>query len=529
MLFATNVTTFHYDYQSTGADLTETQLTPSNVNQASFGKLYSTGVDGQIYAQPLVLTNVTITGPNAGTYPSVAYVATENDSLYAINGATGAILWQRTFLDITNNNDFLTGASSVAAIPSGDTGSTDIQPTIGITGTPVIDPSTSTLYLDVNTKETVGSTAHYVQRLHAINIANGSDRVASFLIGNTTGDNTNTTPISVNGTGDGSVGGVVQFNALHEADRSALSLVNGIVYIEWASHGDVRPYHGWVAAWNISNLQPGGKMVLAGVLNTDPNGNGAGIWESGGGLTFEPDGSAFYFETGNGFGRSGNPTLDANGFPTDRDFYESLVKVVADPTTSASNQNPNGWGLKITDYFTPYNVAALDAADEDFGSGAPVVLPDSAGIANHPHLMVAAGKQGKIYLIDRDNMGKFNPNGDNVINAVPNGTGQTTPPVLINGALSTPAYFQGEIYLVSGYDNNAKAILIGANGTLQPTSQTTNGDFGHEPGSVVVSANGSNNGIVWIMDRNNNDLHACERAQPQHRTLEQQRQSGGPA
>ncbi len=501
MLFATNVTTYHYDYQSTGADLTETQLTPANVSQASFGQLFSTGVDGKIAAQPLVMTNVTITGPNAGSYPSVVFVATENDSLYAINGSNGAILWHRSFLDITNSNDFLPNASSVTTVTANDVVSNDITPTIGITGTPVIDPSTNILYLDVKTKETVGSVVHFVQRLHAISIANGADFANSFLIGDTTGDDTNNSPIFVNGSGDSSVNGVVQFNALKEANRAALSLVNGTVYVSWASHGDGRPYHGWIAAWNVANLQPNGNMVLSGVLNTSPNGAGAGIWQSGGGLTFEPDGSAFYVETGNGFGRAGNPTLDANGFPTDRDFYESLLKVVSDPTTTKTSQNANGWGLKITDYFTPYNVAALDDNDVDFGSGAPLVLPNSAGIPNFPHLLVAAGKEGKIYLINRDNLGKFNPNGDNVVNAVANGTGQTTPPVLLNGSSSTPAYFQGQLYWVSGYDNTAQTFVIGSDGTIQPTSETAQSDFGYEPGSVVVSANGNSNGIVWIMDR----------------------------
>ena len=152
----------------------------------------------------------------------------------------------------------------------------------------------------------------------------------------------------------------------------------------------------------------------------------------------------------------------------------------------------------------------IDNADEDFGSGAPLVLPNSAGIPNHPHLLVAAGKEGKIYLVDRDNMGKFNANGDNVVNAIPNGTGQNTPPVLINGLLSTPAYFQGELYAVSGYNNTVKAYLIGANGVLQATSQTANASFGFEPGSVVISANGNHDGVVWIIDRNHLDLHAYD-------------------
>ena len=530
-LLATNITQYHVDTQSTGANLTETQLTSSNVNAADFGQLYNTPVDGQVYAEPLVLTNVTIAaGPNTvgtpGTYNSVVFVATENDSLYAIDAANGAILWQRTFLDTTNPNDYLPGATSVSTVSSSDVSSDDIYPEIGITGTPVIDPSTNILYVSVATKELVGSTTHFVQRLHAINLGDGTDAAPSFLTGDTTNDNTNNTPIYVNGTGDGNVGGVVQFNALHEADRPALSLVNGIVYEEWASHGDVGPYHGWVVAWNVTNLSTNG-MVLAGVLCTDPNGGEGGIWGGGGGLTFDPDETfngepAFYFETGNGDPRGGPPPLNANGFPSDDDYYESLVKVEADPTTTATNQNSNGWGLKIVDYFTPYNVNALDDADEDFGSGSPLVLPDSAGIPGHPHLIVAAGKEGTIYLLDRDNLGKFNVNDDNVLNSVYNpSTGITTPPVLINGSLSTPAYYDGALYWVAGYDSNAWSYVVAPNpqpdpptvpvATIEPTSETANSDFGYLPGSVMISADGSDNpdgGIAWIMDTNNDELHA---------------------
>ena len=247
-------------------------MTPSNVNAADFGQLYNTPLDGQVYAEPLVLTNVTIAaGPNTvgtpGTYNSVVFVATEHDSLYAINAANGAILWQRTFLDTTNPNDYLPGATSVSTVSSSDVSSGDINPEIGITGTPVIDPSTNILYVSVATKELVGSTTHFVQRLHAINLGDGTDAAPSFLTGDTTNDNTNNTPIYVSGTGDGNVGGVVQFNALHEADRPALSLVNGIVYEEWASHGDVGPYHGWVVAWNVTNLSTQGDGSFRGPVH----------------------------------------------------------------------------------------------------------------------------------------------------------------------------------------------------------------------------------------------------------------------
>ncbi len=530
-LLATNITQYHVDSQLTGANLTETQLTPSNVNAADFGQLYNTPLDGQVYAEPLVLTNVTITaGPNTigtpGTYPSVVFVATQHDSLYAINAANGAILWQRTFLDTTNPNDYLPGATSVTTIPNGDTDSDDINPEVGITSTPVIDPSSNIIYVLPNTKEIVDGNAYYVQRLHAINISDGTDAAPAFVIGTTTNGNTNDTPIYVNGTGDGNVNGVVQFNALRENNRPALSLVNGEVYAEWASHGDNGPYHGWVVRWNVTNVRTQG-MVLSGVLCTDPNGGEGGIWEGGGGLTFDPDETfngqpAFYFETGNGDPRGGPPPLDANGFPADDDYFESLVKVENDPTTSVTNPNSNGWGMKIVDYFTPYNVNALDDADEDFGSGGALVLPDSAGIPGHPHLIVAAGKEGTIYLLDRDNLGKFNINDDNVLNSVYNpSTGITTPPVLINGSLSTPAYYHGTLYWVAGYDSNAWSFVVAPNpapnpptvpiAVLEPTSETANNNFGYEPGSVTISADGSEDpagGIVWIMDNNNGELHA---------------------
>lgn len=530
-LLATNITQYHVDSQSTGANLTETQLTPLNVNAADFGQLYNTPVDGQVYAEPLVLTDVAIAaGPNTvgtpGTYNSVVFVATQHDSLYAINAANGTTLWHRTFLDTTNSNDFLPGATSVTSVPSDDTNTGDISPEVGITGTPVIDPSTNIIYVLAKTKEIVDGNAFYVQRLHAIKVGDGTDAVSAFVIGTTTDGNTNNTPIYANGTGDGSVDGVVQFNALRENNRAALSLVNGNVYVAWASHGDNGPYHGWVVAWNVTNLATK-RMVLSGALCTDPNGAEGGIWGGGGGLTFDPSETfngqpAFYFETGNGAPRGGDPPVDANGFPSDASYYESLVKVEADPTTTATNQNSNGWGLKIVDYFTPYNVNALDDADEDFGSGSPLVLPDSAGIPGHPHLIVAAGKEGKIYLLDRDSLGKFSTNTDNVLNAVNNSQiGVTTPPVLINGSLSTPAYYHGTIYWVSGFGSNAWSYIVAPNpapsppsvpvATIEPTSETANGNFGYLPGSVMISANGSEDpagGIAWIMDRSNGEIHA---------------------
>jgi hypothetical protein len=516
-----NVLTYHNDIASTGANLGETALSPANVKVGSFGKLFTTPVDGNVYAEPLVDTGVTIaagpnTRPGAAGVHDVVFVATEHDSLYAIDAAVtgGAVLWQRSFLPLTDPDNNTLGATAITSVPAADVGTGDLSPEIGITGTPVIDPGTNTLYVVAKTKETIAGADHYVQRLHAVNLADGTDRVAPFLIGDTTGGNSNNTAIYVYGSGDGHVTDpynstgqqVVQFNALREHQRGALSLVNHTVYVEWASHGDNGPYHGWVAAWDVAN-----GFRLTGALNTTPNGGLAGVWQGGGRLAFEADGSAFYLETGNGPGGHGNPTLCADGFPADGNYYEALIKVVADPSTSPTNQNKNGWGLKVADYFIPYNQVALDNAAQDFGSGGPMLLPDAAGIAGHPHLLVAAGKEGKIYLIDRANLRKYDPNNDHVVNAVPDGGGHDTPPVQIGGALNTAAYYNGKIYWTGGYSDAAHAYVINADGTLSATSQTA-ATFGYLPGSAVVSADGTANGIVWVMDRNANRLRAYDAA-----------------
>jgi fibronectin type 3 domain-containing protein len=522
-MLSVDVLTYRNDNTGAGANLNETQLSPANVVPGgAFGKLFSVNVDGQVYSEPLVKTGVTIAnGPNttsgaAGVH-DVVFVATENDSVYAIDDnltATVRVLWQRSFLNLADSNDVLPGATAVTTFPN----SFDVVPQVGITGTPVIDPNTNLLYVVTKTQETVSGVTHYVQRLHALRLSDGTDAVATYLIGDTINDTTHNTQIYVYGTSNGTdtvvdpynnTGKtVVQFNALREFERCDLSLVNNTLYVEWASHNDQVPYHGWIVAWDVSQLFTSG-FQLKGVFNDSPNGNEGGIWEGGGTLAFEPDGSAFYLETGNGPGNKGVSALDANGFPVDGNYYNALLKIVADTTTSPSNQNINGWGLEVADYFIPYNTLALDSADQDFGSGGPLLLPDSAGIPNHPHLILAAGKEGKIYLCDRDHLGKFDPNNDHVINAVPNGTGQNTPPVLINGSLSTPAYYNGTIYWVSGYKNVAKTFTIASDGTLVTTSQTT-ATFGTLPGSPIVSAAGTTNGIVWIMDRTANEIHAYD-------------------
>jgi hypothetical protein len=501
--------TYHNDIGSTGLNPTENQLTTANVQVGSFGKVFTTPVDGQVYAQPLVQTGLTI---NGGVH-DVVFVATEHDSLYAIDAASGGVLWQRSFLDPSNPSNNTLGATAIATVSSNDVGTTDISPEIGITGTPVIDPSTSTLYVVAKTKETIGGSNHFVQRLHAINLSDGTDQVAPYLIGDSTGPST---PIYVYGSGAGSVTDpyngtgkpVVPFDAFAQNQRGALNLVNNTVYVEWASHGDFNAYHGWVAAWDVSGLTTKG-LTLKGVLNITPNGSAGGIWQGGGRLAFEPDGSAFYFETGNGDFNQSPSNFGANGLPLDGDYGDSVVKVVADPTTTPTNQNVNGWGLKVVDFFTPYNQAALNSADQDFGSGAPMVLPAAAGLPGHPNLLVAAGKEGKVYLLDRNSLGQFDPNNDHALNAVPDGAGQNTPPKLLDGVASTAGYFNGRIYYTAAYNGPSEALAINPDGTLSITSQTS-ATLGVFAGSPSISASGTTGGIVWQLDRNRNVLAAYD-------------------
>ena len=262
-------------------------------------------------------------------------------------------------------------------VPSQDVQSTDITPQYGITATPAFDPTTDTIYVVTFTKEIVKNVAHYVQRLHAVDAFTGDEKFGGpVVIGDTTkikGVYTNNTQIYVNGTGDGNDGqGHVYFNALREGLRSALTLANGQLYIAWASHGDNGPYHGWIVAYNPTTL------ALTGVLNTTPNGSEGGIWMSQGKLAVDDQGN-LYAETGNGTFDGSNATgvvtgLDANGFPVLGDYGDSFLKIGVDNVhDSPTNQNINGWGLQVVDYFTPYNQATLDSGDLDLGS-APLLV-----------------------------------------------------------------------------------------------------------------------------------------------------------
>jgi hypothetical protein len=446
----TGTFTYHNHNTRTGQNLNETVLTWANVNQAQFRKLFSYPLDGIAYASPLYVANVLI--PGQGGH-NVVYVATEHDSVYAFDaaGVSPNPLWKMSFID---------PAAGVTTVPAADTGECcDLAPEIGITGTPVIDQGTGTLYVVAKTKEVVGGTTTYVQRLHALDITTGAEKFGGPVV----------IQASVPGTGAGNDGhGNVPFNALRENQRPALLLSHGVVYIGFASHGDQPPYHGWVLGYDANTLQ----QVMA--YNDTPNGSDGGIWQSAGGLAADSAGNIF-FVTGNG-------TFDANIGGVD--YGDSVEKI--------------GAGGSVLDYFTPHDQAALSAVDLDLGSGAALLLPDQAG--PHPHLLVTAGKGGTIYLIDRDNMGHFNLNDDSQIvqslpNIFPNPGGS-----ILGGNFSTSVYFNSTVYF-SPVNGPIQAFQLN-NGLLSiaPTSQSA-ASYAFPGGMLAISANGTTNGILWAVQR----------------------------
>jgi hypothetical protein len=453
-----NVQTYQYGNARDGLNNQETVLTPENVNSTSFGQLFTDSVDGQVYAQPLEMTHVLVPGKG---YMNLVYVATENDSVYAFNAnSPGPAVW---------HDSFINPAEGITPVPSSDVESSDISPEIGITSTPVIDPATDAIYVVAITKEFVGSdpTPHYIQTLHALNLATGAEMFGGpTVIADTQFDGTNYTYVSgpsVQGTGDGSVNRVVTFNALREGQSAALLLLNGVVYISWASHGDVFPYHGWVLGYSASTLQ----LVGGDVLNLTPNGSQGGVWESGDGLAADSEGN-IYLATSVG-------TFDVN--TGGDDLGNSIVEI------STTN------GLTVTDYFTPDDEATLDADDTDQGSGGIILLPTQSG--PDPNLLVQSGQDGNVYLLNSDDLGGYSTTSNNVLQELSGQTGET---------LSTPAFFNGTLYYnVVGDVLKAFDLLSNDQLSANPVSESYNG-IGYPGATPTISANGTSNGIVWELD-----------------------------
>jgi hypothetical protein len=568
-----SVYSFHNDPAITGQNLQETVLTPANVNPTTFGKLASVAVDGYTYAQPLYVANLMVNG----TPHNVAFVGTEHDSLYAFDivndpsATTGVrinLLWQRSFITGGPGGPTTPGITSV---PNSEVGTGDIVPEIGITGAPAIDPATNVLYVVAKTKEVRGDGNHYVQKLYALDITSptGADKTAPYTIGDSKGDgfNNQTTAIVVAGAGaDASSGAnpMIAFNAFRENQRPSLQLLNGRVYVGWASHGDNGPYHGWVVGFNETTLLP------EKIFNTAPNSRAAGIWQSEGAIS--TDGRYLFFAVGNAFQTNGpisgaiitNPGSGYTSAPTvtitggggsgataTATISSGMVTGIT-ITNGGSNYAPytgapavptsitfsgggattpavaypisNGWGfnpltgnysesvikidtmaagtiMPVADYFTPFNWTELDRTDADLGSGGVMLLPESVGSAAHPHLMVETGKDGHIYLLDRDGdinnpligsrMGRFTVGSNSIVQDLVAGPG---------GVWGNPAFYMESptsgliVYHGSGTDTREFRITGGQIVPVSPgvfITYRSNQGFGFPGAQPIISGNGT--------------------------------------
>jgi uncharacterized protein (TIGR03437 family) len=449
-----SVTTYRNNLARSGENLQETILTPLNVTPVQFGKLFSHPVDGQVYAQPLYLPSVPI--PGKGIH-NVVFIATAHDTIYAFDadsntGPNASPLWQVSLANAA--------AEERPLIVSDVLGCNSMTPEIGITGTPVIDIARGTLYVIAVTIRR-GS---FIHRLHALDIATGAERQGSPVV----------IDAFVPGTGDGFSTSGVPFHPYLQKNRAGLLLLNDIVYTAWTSYCDTGPYHGWIIGYDANDLR------RVSVFNSSPNSWQSSFWMGGAAPTADSQGN-IYVVSGNGFFDA-----DMNG----ANYGDSILKL-----------SPTG-GLAIADYFTPFNQMSLNRADLDLGSGAAVLLPDAAGSREHPHLLISAGKEGRIYLIDRDRMGHFNADGDSQI--VQSLTGAIGP--LYGGA----AYFNNTVYFSASSDGlKAFSVTDGQLGR-SPASRSSQ-IFGY-PGTIpTVSANGSSNGIVWLLEGGSGGtLHAYD-------------------
>jgi outer membrane protein assembly factor BamB len=436
------VLTYHNDNARSSLNPFETTLTPANVNSTTFGKLFSYPVDGYIYGQPLYVPGVSI--PLIGLR-NVVYVVTEHDSVYAFDadGLSGQPLWHTSFIN---------PAAGITTVPSANVDSNDIVPEIGITGTPVIDPS-GTLYVVSKIKDN----GEYFQQLHALDITTGSERTSSPRV----------IAPKVAGRGDGHLpNGRIPFDALRQNQRAALAEVGGKIFVAFASHGDNRPYHGWVLGFDARTL------ALSTMYIDTPGGSEGGIWQGGNGIAAD-SANAIYFVSGNG-------TFDANA--RGLDYGDSAIKLSAAALTQKRV-------LRASDYFTPYNQRHLSNQDLDMGTAGAVLLPDQT--VGPAHLLVTADKAGTVYLLDRDHMGHYLADGDTqIVQELPN---------LLGANYTPPAVFNNFLYL-SSYNTPVFAIPI-VNGKLSLASEVTTSSAFEFPGVVpTISANGTSDGIMWVLD-----------------------------
>jgi hypothetical protein len=454
----TNVLTYHNDLARTGQNLTETILTPANVQSSSFGKLFSVPVDGKVDAQPLYVSQLDMPGQ---AVRSVVYAATEHDSVYAFDAGSGAVFWHTTLL-------------AAGESPSDDRSCGQVVPEIGITATPVIDLTAGphgTIYLLAMTKD---SEAGYHHRLHALDITTGAEQFGGPV----------EIAASFQGSGDNSSNGQVVFDAKQYKSRPGLLLLNGVVYTGWGSHCDIRPYTGWLIGYDRLTL---GQVS---VFNFAPNGSEAALWNSGGGIAADAATGRIFVSVSNG---TFDTTLSAGGLPIRGDFGNAFVRL-----------NAINGQLIAEDYWTMNDTLGESARDEDLGSGGVMLLPDlNNDTGQVVHLGTGAGKDGRLYVFNRENMGKFN--------ALDNGTLYQQLPTALSGAVfSSPAWFNGTVYYGAVNDRIRAFAVSAALLQAQPASATDN--FFEYPGATpAISANGTSNAILWALENANPAvLHAYD-------------------
>jgi hypothetical protein len=437
---------YRYDNTGTGQNRSETLLTPKNVNAATFGKVFAASIDGYVYAQPLYVGHVAVAGQGIH---NVVYAATENDTIFALDADTGAELFR---------------SNLGPAVPKDQLPCPDMGPQIGITGTPVIDPVTNTLYVAAKTFSS-GSTSFH---LHALDLASGKEKDGSPVL------ITATLP----GTGTGKRNGTVTFNAVPQLQRPGLVLTSGQVIIAFGSLCDRGPFHGWVFAYDAASLK------RTGVFLTTPNGSHGGIWQAGGTPVIDPQGN-LYVITGDG-------EFDAyNGGP---DYGDAFLKL-----RFAGND-----AIVPTDYFTPFDQKEMDIENLDLGASGPMILPDQLG--QQSHVLFGAGKNGSMYLINRDDMGHFQSSSNNQI------------------VQYIPHVFPTKIHVSAAYwrNSNSEWIYVGpvegalqafplSRGRLPPSaSSRTPTVFGYPGALPVISSNGDSDGIVWALENYSGVLHAFD-------------------
>ncbi len=445
----THVFTYHNDVARTGQNTSEEILTPDTINSSRFGKLFSHEVDGDVYAEPLYVPDLTI--PGKGVH-DVVLVATEADSLYALDGndnggSNAQALWRVSLIDSRHGS--APGATALDA--SLDLKCGAIVPQVGITATPVIDPASDTIYVETLSKEN-GAAVH---RLHALGIATGAEKPGS--------------PVLITAAVPREAGGTTDFDPLRQLSRPGLLLLNGVLYLAYGSHCDRTPYHGWILAYDARTLMRKAAFVTA------PEHGKAGIWMSGAGMAGDANGD-LYLATGDGW-------FDTQKVPA-RELGNSVLKL-----------GLRADKLALLDYFTPFNQARFSRHDGDLGSGGVVLLPDQPG--EHRHLLALVGKPGTLYLLDRDRMTSQDLHycsdctSDRQIVQALGGS-------IVGGAWSTPAYWDNTLY-VSGSNDVVRAFTL-SNGRLNPEPGSVSADSCDYPGcGLSISASGRDKGVLWAL------------------------------